>query len=443
MKILVTMFDINDYGGIIQHTELLLRGLRELGHECTFRILRCADRPSYTTSLPIKGAAAFPSQATEVKNGEITLPVFASQSYGWRGARVQCYGSKQRLAEYRELANAHDLILHEIPIAKPDSGGYWQAMFERVRPPQISISHDAHYRELYPHLIFVAKQLTGVACVHHSSYVALEQMPVPRALIPSGHRPLDWDDEIPWKKRVKRFVCAHIWKRWKHMDLVVRAIPHLPKGIRNLMGGDGIERRYMASRDKCREAYMDGKKHIWEQAIFAGMNWRGDTKQEELLQEYGKSRVMVDMSYSKKFAELGNHVNRSTFDAYNTGCVPLLTTENMAVQGKGLRKMFERGATHLEVPANCSPQELAQAIGLACDTPDAAAKRIIECGRHLLMEKFHYQKSAQAYLNLARGKSAGLYGKPEKGTGPITLKSFAVDFIEEYQDKMKRRENEE
>ena len=33
MKILMTLYQIQDYGGIINHVEFLAKGLKELGHE--------------------------------------------------------------------------------------------------------------------------------------------------------------------------------------------------------------------------------------------------------------------------------------------------------------------------------------------------------------------------------------------------------------------------
>ena len=33
MKILITLFDIQDYGGIINHTEYLVKGLKQLGSQ--------------------------------------------------------------------------------------------------------------------------------------------------------------------------------------------------------------------------------------------------------------------------------------------------------------------------------------------------------------------------------------------------------------------------
>ena len=39
MKFLMTMFQIQDYGGIINHAEYLAKGLKELGHEVDFTML--------------------------------------------------------------------------------------------------------------------------------------------------------------------------------------------------------------------------------------------------------------------------------------------------------------------------------------------------------------------------------------------------------------------
>ena len=39
MKFLMTLFQIQDYGGIINHAEYLTKGLKELGHEVDFCML--------------------------------------------------------------------------------------------------------------------------------------------------------------------------------------------------------------------------------------------------------------------------------------------------------------------------------------------------------------------------------------------------------------------
>ena len=39
MKFLMTLFQIQDYGGIINHAEYLAKGLKRLGHEVDFVVL--------------------------------------------------------------------------------------------------------------------------------------------------------------------------------------------------------------------------------------------------------------------------------------------------------------------------------------------------------------------------------------------------------------------
>jgi hypothetical protein len=38
MKFLMTLFQIQDYGGIINHAEYLALGMKELGHTVDFRV---------------------------------------------------------------------------------------------------------------------------------------------------------------------------------------------------------------------------------------------------------------------------------------------------------------------------------------------------------------------------------------------------------------------
>ena len=46
MKVLITMYDINNPGGIINHNENLIAGLKELGHEVDFVELLWRERSS-------------------------------------------------------------------------------------------------------------------------------------------------------------------------------------------------------------------------------------------------------------------------------------------------------------------------------------------------------------------------------------------------------------
>lgn len=397
MKILQTVFDIMDYGGIVNHVELLARGFEELGHKTEMCILRCSDRDPHMNK---KATQVVGSYTSGVANQVNTIS-------GWYGANVYSYGSARQLKIWERYANQFDLIIHQLPVPKADPDGYWLRLYDHG-VPQIAIAHDAHFRDMYPHMIEIAPTLIGVSVTNPAGYEALRHYPGLRTFIGAPHVPQKWEDQRPWRKRPPRFVSAHVWKAWKHMDTVVRAIPYLPDDIQNVIGGDGIEGRYMRSIDKCKPKYEG----IWQSAINAGMDYRGLLPPALLMEEYTNARLMVDMSYSKKFAALGNHFNRSTIEAYNGGCVPLVTDENMFDS----TAIFDKKYHYVSVPKDISPKDLASAIEDAAHMPWQTAERIVEAGRDLLSQYFHYRKSAHEFVRMAKGKKdIGIYGKLERG----------------------------
>jgi hypothetical protein len=308
---------------------------------------------------------------------------------------------------WREYANQFDLVIHQLPVPKPDREGWWRKIYG-IGVPQIAIAHDAHFRDAYPHLIDIAHLLYGVSVTNPAGYAALEWYPGGRCFIGAPHVPKKWDLDLPWSKRPKRFVSAHVWKAWKHMDIVLRSLPHLHKGIDNYIAGDGIEARYMRSKEKCKPKY----KGLWKKSLKAGMNYHGLTTPREIMRAYQESRVMVDMSHSKKFAALGNHFNRSTIEAYNGGCVPLVCCENM----RDKTGIFSP-RTHYRCTSILDGVEaLAMAIDVTIHLKPEVADEIVAAGRKLLMDHFHYLKSAQEFIDLGKGKKrVGIYGKIEYG----------------------------
>lgn len=412
MKILQTVFDIMDYGGIVNHVELLAKGFGKLGHHQEMVILRNSDRPPRVTKMETHIAGTYKSYVANQVN---TIS-------GWYGALQMSYGSKQRLNEWKKFASKFDLIIHQLPVPKPDAAGWWRKVYD-VDVPQVAIAHDAHFRDMYPHMIEIADKLTAVSVTNPAGYTALEWLPAPRCFIGAPHVIRKWDSQKPWKERSPRFVSAHVWKAWKHMDKVVRAIPHLDADIvANLIGGDGIEGRYMRSKDKCKDKY----KGIWKAALKSGMNYVGLIEPRALMREYEASRVMVDLSWSKKFEDLGNHFNRSTIEAYNGGCVPLVTRENMYDE----TGIFKEGEHYVHVGAHASIDEVADKIERTVHMNPKKAREIIENGRELLLKNFHYLGSAAEFIKLGEGKKhVGIYKKLEVGKATKEVKRRSRELL--------------
>jgi hypothetical protein len=213
-----------------------------------------------------------------------------------------------------------------------------------------------------------------------------------------------------WKDRKKVGVAAHIWKAWKHNEMIVKACPKL-KHAKMIMAGDGIERHYMTSKTKCPKEF----KGIWDAAINSGnMKYVGLITPEKLFKRYQNSRVMVDMSWSHKFNDLGNHFNRSIIEGYNNGVVPVCTAMNMR-DDNTQRRLFKGGKTHIEISHKASNKEVAEAIDYAANLKEDDAMEIIERGRKIFSRFFDYRVASLEFLKLAEQKPAGVYPVLEKG----------------------------
>jgi hypothetical protein len=320
------------------------------------------------------------------------------------------YGTPERVRKWQDYADGYDMVIHEIPNPKPVDG--WQGIFQ-ISPPQIVVVHDAHFRDMYPHLIEVAQYITALTVTNHAGYRALEWFPAPRAFIGAAHIPADWNSLVPWDVRRQRSVCAHVWKAWKHMDTVVRAGLHMKTHL--ILGGDGIEGRYMRSKTKCKPKYEG----LWQQFMKTDHEYVGLLQHENLLRLYANSLLMIDMSYSRKFAALGNHFNRSILESANYGCISLCTTENMAPTNEQV-VLWEDGKTHIAVPKDVTPESLAEVIDWAVNLPESEVQDMIGRVRQILSDHFDYRKVPGEFIKLAAGKPAGIYPRLETGAWPAS-----------------------
>lgn len=401
MKILFTVFEMQDWGGIVQDLEWKARGLVEAGHTVDVIYLKNADMDPKMRGLTTRDG----SYESYFKGAMVNTLA------GYFGVPVVCYGSKSRMQKWYKRASKYDLIIWEIPGPSPaqtkDGTNRWQKLYDHDTP-QIISAHDANYRDLYPFLVHLAPKVKGISCTNQAGYKALEWFPAPRAFVGAPHPVLDWTKQKAWDDRKEQAVCAHVWKAWKHFEYVVKAIPKI-KSTKMIMCGSGIEYHYMAGT-KRKEKYGD----IWDRAIDAGMDYRGMLPTSDLFKLYRQSRVVVDMAWSKKFLKLGCHFNRSIIEGYNNGCVPIVVAENMVEDGFQL-KMFKPGKTHFEIKADHKPKELAQLIDHVVHLPAQEADDIVRRGRKILTKFFDYRTTSLEYIKLAEGKPAGVYPKLETG----------------------------
>lgn len=419
MKILFTLFEIQDFGGIAADLVYKKKGLEAAGHTVDIVYLRYSTNANYVRKIVGAGRTG---------NYDIGDGITVNTLSGFYGVKVLSYGSVKLMKQWWRFANRYDLVIHEIPGPNPaktgyiDTKGYWRRVYD-IDSPQIISAHDAHFRDMYPHLIEVASKIKGISCTNPAGYVALEWFPAPRAFIGAPHPVLPWSKIPSWDDKEDTAICAHVWKAWKHMDHAVRATRFL-KDTKLIMAGDGIERRYMTSVDKCKPKYEG----IWKRALRAGMEYKGMLPPSELSKVYRKAKVMVDCSWSAKFAKLNNHFNRSIIEGYNHGCVPICVDVNMAEPGMQV-KLFKNGKTHFEISKDATPKQLAELIDHVSHLHADDAMAIVDRGRRVLKRHFDYRVSSLEYLKLAKGKPAGVYPELEVGKTNKTVKANVVKFM--------------
>lgn len=375
MRILIPVFEIQDYGGITGHTELLMRGLKEQGHTVRLVILRNNARGHYLKKHDGPDGS-YPSEC----GGNVHLLA------GWYGVPVISYGNRACANDFVQFAQDFDYIIWDLPCPY-NNEGKWQRLYESG-VPQVAVIHDAHYERAYRHLDDVADKLKFIAPVNESAFGATAKFPGERRLINNGHKIEDWDKQEQWSARSKVAVCAHVWKAWKNMHRVVAAAPHV-RSAHVIMGGDGIEGRYMRSKDKCKPKY----KGMWEAFCASPHDYFGVMTPDVLFRTYAKSRVMIDLSWNDRFAGYGCHYNRSIVEGANWGCIPLVNKEFFAGS-----EVFPED-TYIGVPKDAGPEELARWINLACSMRGSEAEVMLGKLRHILYDHFDYRVTSRQYLD--------------------------------------------
>lgn len=423
MRILMTLFMAQDPGGIAGDLIWKVKGLREAGHHVDLILLDHKDHDPKKRGLTTQeGATMGDGFQAHPRAGFFGIPVIS-------------YGSDDRIRKLHKNFQRYDVIIHEIPGPNPvlthDTNRHWVKLYQHD-VPQIISAHDANFQKLYPHLIHIAKYIKGISCTNQAGYKNLEQFPAPRAFIGAPHPVFDWSKQPSWDEREYQAVAASTWKAWKRMDVAVRAAPYLQQTT--LIGcGSGIEYYYMTSTSKVKEKYVG----IWQDAMDYGFDYRGMVSTPDLDKIYRQSRIMFDPSYSKTFAKLGCHFNRSIIEGYNNGCVPLVVRENMHEKGFQLQ-MFKEGVTHFAISHDASPEEVAVALDKIANMPKAKADAMVAAGRKVLKRFFDYRVTSLEYLKLAQGKPAGVYPKLECGKPDAKTIAAAKKFLSGIERRIER-----
>jgi len=408
MKILTVVHDFNNFGGIISHTEQLIAGFKDLGHETEFVYLR-------STKTGGKFSDDYVADGYDIGVGT-GIPVH--QGKGWRGDYLS-FINDDDVTKFVKLANKYDIVIWEsifgFKCQESEGKQSWLRMFKEVNAKHIVIVHDGNLRKNYPWIHHLRKHITALVCVHPSAFNQAEAVNIPRALI-LNPQDISKKQETSFRKKTNTIFSLQTFKRWKRVDDLVAAVPYINGQV--VIAGDGIERSYMSSKDKCKAEYYctlnrDPQatedrigKPIWQNAIDYGMEYVGFVSEEKRDETLNRVKFLLDPSWSKTY---GEHFNRVVVDAMLMGVVPIARNLGVSDNEKGIG-LLKPNKNYLMIPWDATPKEFGDLCNKFLSMSQADYEEIVS-NNFEFVKQFDRKEIASQYIALAIDEAETKTGK--------------------------------
>lgn len=415
MKILIAFHEINNYGGIINNQEALHRGLLETGHEV--RVVRLDWKD---TIGPVRR-----TQRRIPQQKGVFTTFDQERGWNWPAANRFAYRGDRQIERWKLFASQFDAIIWQIPVPTKRRQNFgnsdWVKLYDlpaSVR--QVAYAHDAHIRRT-PWIYRILHQLKGVAFTNSAGFGSGSVLPVPTSLIITPQADIQKRmNDTPWFDRAG-FLSLQTFKGWKRVDELVRAIPHMRNSEPKQVAGGGLHYHYMTSPDKMKENYVGAIERdsmidpanigipIWEAAKRSGMTYHDYVSAERRDEILGRSKFLIDPSWSHAFAEHGEHYNRTVFESVIAGAVPIARNLGITSNEEGMGHLFRAGENYVMVPWDASPALFADIVDNAMAMSAENYRRMIEAGREVLRYVDHIAVAGE-FIKLINGESCGVHG---------------------------------
>jgi len=404
MKVLLAHFQIQDYGGIVNYSEYLARGLKEQGHLV------------HPVMLKNKGASGTPKAVDRSQQDGWEfgpgLGLWMHQKKGWQGMEQINYVTD--IEDWQFTSDLYDLVIYIVPVptCSKDTKGdtAWLRLFDLEWSKQIVIVHDGNMQKLYPHILSICDKIDGIVCVHDAAFNSCSVLPVRRAFIPNPHEynAAEVAKVKPVSEREDSLISLQTFKRWKRVDDLIRAIPYMDGFTDKIICGGGIEYHYMTSKTKVKPEYLDEwGARIWDNAVAAGMDYKGYVTTGERDQLLSDCKLLVDPSWSKTYSEHGAHFNRVMIEAMVKGCIPVCTDLGMKNSA-----LFKPNINYIEIPYDSDPKDYAGIIDGAMS--DTELLQSIQNNNKSLLALFDKRHIADAIIEFSNSLTGDVGKATEK-----------------------------
>lgn len=403
MRVGLVTFDLNNLGGIITYVERLAKGLQEAGHSCD--ILKMCHSDDVSESHVRN------KMYTTGETDLLVHPIF-----GWSfPAKNRIPYKGDLLSSALERLATYDLLIWETPAPslpvnrnKRDNLEWLKLFGSGTR--QIITIHDGNLLSHYPHLAEVAKNFPDITLTapHPRGYISCLNMGLDQSLIMIPQYPAD--ETISFEQKQGGFVACQIFKAWKHVDEVVRAISYLPPVSESackvrVVAGNGLNYHYMISPDKCKFYHPPTAPHnlagkrIWDTAVANGMIGTGPIGFKERDEYFVNTKLFLDPSWLND--DFGHHLNGVVPEAMRLGCVPVGKPKTFRMSEDDTEAMYQPKSNYLEIPQITSDEEYAEYLEYASTLPKDKWESITQTNYGILRKWFDYRVVTEQLINQA------------------------------------------
>lgn len=427
MKILILVHVFNNYGGILNWTEELICGLKDLGHTVNFVQAKPSKKPPKPAIKEVADMGYSIGQGTG-------LPVH--QGKGWI-SDYYSFLNEESVKNYVDFANSHDLVIHGSIFGfanqESEKDMTWVPMITEVKTKQICVIHDGNLKRNYPWIFRFRKHFAALACVHPAAVKSTDFFDIPRNMILN---PFDLsgmkEPRRKWEDRENSLLSPQTFKSMKHVESLVAAVPYIDGRV--FVAGDGIERSYMCSKDKCKPHYFATREvdpdvtedrignRIWDNALNHEpnrMSYLGFISPYLRDKNLKRFKFLIDSSWSVGY---GEHFNRTLFESMILGAIPIAVNFGVSDNEEGNGTLLKAGVNYLMLRKDFTPKQYGERVNDYLKMDSNRAYNIIEAN-DILLKQFDRKIIAQQYIDLAKGKNAGFFKENMIGNPGIDPKS--------------------
>lgn len=471
MKVLIADFEIAKYGGIVEHVTAKVKALKALGHEVDIAQLS----PSQTTQK------FYDKKVAEFKSGAFQNKIkLNSQGGGYEYDEASGYWKNNyygfflppsnrigvfepdALERWHKLVEDVDLIMWNFMPTKSSAWNrdgmkfdFWWKFFDlptnKIR--QMFIVHDAYFDVRASNVTALKDKIMFLECAHIAAYQCCKNIGIPRTLL-LNPRYLEDDEKMPIRMMNKRetdFFAAHIFKSMKHVDDLIRAVPHLNCNMYDeeysvKIAGSGIEQAYMVAPTKCKEPYKVSAKRdpdihssfygqkIWDVGVKYGMEYLGQISGEQVRENLLNAKFAVDPSWADHYANYcRTHINGFIIEAMLCGCYPVLRDYRGLVKGgeEIYDPLFE-SIRAVIIPWDATPKQFAEALRKARRMSPSKYLKDTKYNFDLVHELFNAKTNMKEVIRIVRGGDKLVRKELECGKDSENVKRISSEIMEDF-----------